>query len=65
MVSKKGKSNDVQKSEAGNLEAIKRLLILQLRMLGVTSEDIGRTLNLDPSTIRHIASLKNSKKSDK
>lgn len=37
------------------LEAIKRLLILQLVRDGVTSEEIANVLGIDSSTIRRIA----------
>lgn len=36
------------------LEAIKRLLILSLVKQGVKSDEIGRVLEVDSSTIRHL-----------
>jgi len=47
------------------LEAIKRLLILQLLVSGVKSEDIAKLLNIDSSTIRHMISLKRIKEIQK
>lgn len=50
------------------LEAIKRLLILQLLADGVSDRAIAKILSIDSSTIRHLISLKevrNSKKSEK
>jgi hypothetical protein len=46
------------------LEAIKRLLILSLAKQGVTSDEIGRALEVDSSSIRHVVSFR-SKKSAK
>ncbi len=33
------------------------LLILQLAQVGLTSKDIGKILNIDDSTVRHILPL--------
>jgi len=48
-----------------NLEAIKKLLIQDLLVKGVTSEDIGKTIGLDGSTIRHMVKLGKAKKNGK
>jgi hypothetical protein len=44
------------------LEAIKRLLILSLAKQGAASDEIGRVLEVDPSTIRHIVSFRTKKR---
>ena len=46
------------------LEDIKKLLMLQLVMNGTTSEEIGKALGLDSSTVRHMISFKKSKKNE-
>jgi DNA-binding NarL/FixJ family response regulator len=43
------------------LEAIKRLLILSLAKQGATSQEIGRALEVDSSTIRGIVSFRTNK----
>jgi hypothetical protein len=43
------------------LEAIKRLLILLLAKQGAASDEIGRALEVDSSTIRHIVSFRAKK----
>jgi len=47
------------------LEAVKRLLILQLLISGAKSEDIAKLLNIDSSVIRHMISMKKIKKIQK
>jgi hypothetical protein len=47
------------------LEAIKRLLILSLAKQGTKSEEIGRVLEIDPSSIRRIVSFRTSKQKRK
>jgi len=44
------------------LEAIKRLLILIAILNDASSEDIAKILNVDSSTIRHMASIRKTKK---
>ena len=46
-------------------EAIKRLLILQALALGVKADDIAKALNINPSGIRKIVSLKSVRSSSK
>jgi len=43
------------------LEAIKRLLILALLRDGVKSEDIGKTIGMDGSSIRHLIPVRKIK----
>jgi len=43
------------------LVAIKKLLILYLLKQGLTSEDLGKTLGIDSSTVRHMVSIKSKK----
>lgn len=45
------------------LQSIKRLLILLLIKSGANSVEIGRTLGVDSSTIRHMFPMKVTKKS--
>ena len=45
------------------LEDIKKLLILQLLANGIGGDAIAQMLRIDPSTIRHMISLKKVKKS--
>ncbi len=40
------------------LEAIKRLMILQLLAQGVKTESIAEMLQIDTSTIRHMVSVR-------
>ena len=42
-------------------QAIKKLLILLLVRTGSTSEEIGKILGVDSSTVRHMVSTKNDK----
>ena len=58
MVKKKKKSIEP-------LEAIKRLLILDLLKKGATSEEIGRVLDVDSSVIRHMIPVRKSRKTQK
>jgi len=53
-----------KKTSLEPLEAIKRLLILDLlkKGKGATSEEIGKVLDVDPSTIRHLIPSRKSKK---
>ncbi len=44
------------------LEAIKRLIIFALRREGVTSEELGKILDMPPSEIRRNFSLKKRRK---
>lgn len=59
MVKEKARKQDIQ----GTLEEIKKLLILQLIMNGVTSGNIAKVLGVDSSTIRHIIQIRKIKKS--
>lgn len=62
-MSAKEKNNKKKvKKSLDPLEAIKRLLILQLMISGVKSDDIAKALNLDSSTIRHMVSSRKIKK---
>ena len=45
-----------------NLDAIKKLIILQLLTAGVTSETVGKSLGVDSSSIRHMVSTKSNNK---
>jgi DNA-binding NarL/FixJ family response regulator len=47
------------------LEAIKRLLVLQLLASGVSDKAIAKVLDIDASTVRHLVSLKEIKTSNK
>ena len=47
------------------LEAIKRLLILDLLKKGATSQEIGDLIELDSSVIRHMIAIRKIKKSSK
>lgn len=47
------------------LEAIKRLLILQLLANGVSDKAIAKVLDIDASTVRHLVSLKEIRTSKK
>jgi len=58
MVVKEKRKQDIQRT----LEEIKKLLILQLIINGVTSGDIARVLGIDSSTIRHMVSIRRVKK---
>jgi DNA-binding NarL/FixJ family response regulator len=44
------------------LEDIKKLLILQLVINGANSEDIANILKINSSTIRHMVSIRKTKK---
>jgi len=46
------------------LEAIKRLLILQLLKSGATSEEIGQALGTDSSTVRKMFLIRKIKKTE-
>ena len=58
MAKKKRKSID-------GLEAIKRLLILDLLKQKVTSQEIGRVLGVDSSVIRRMVPIRKVRKSSK
>jgi len=47
------------------LEAIKRLLILQLIRNGAKSKDIADILGVDSSTIRHMFPIRKAKKTSR
>jgi hypothetical protein len=48
--------------EVGEIESVKRLLILLLLKLGATSQEIGAALRIDSSAIRKIAPVRKIKK---
>jgi len=54
-----------QKKTLDTLEAIKRLLILIAIQNGANSDEIAKILNVDSSTIRHIVSIRKTKKIQK
>jgi len=45
------------------LQSIKKLLVLLLIKSGANSEEIGKALDVDSSTIRHMFPLKETRKS--
>jgi len=47
------------------LEDIKKLLILQILADDISDKVVAKALGIDPSTIRHLASLKELRKSKK
>ena len=47
------------------LEDIKRLLILELVINGANSEEIANILKINSSTIRHMISIRKTKRSAK
>ncbi len=47
------------------LEDIKKLLILQLVINGANSEEIANILKINSSTIRHMVSIRKTKRSNK
>jgi len=47
------------------LEDIKKLLILQLVINGANSEEIANNLKINSSTIRHMVSIRKTKRSVK
>jgi len=47
------------------LEAIRRLMILQLLISGISTDLIAEVLNMDSSTIRHMVSIRKVKESMK
>jgi hypothetical protein len=57
-----GKKLDAMLKE---LVAIKKLLILVASKLEATSEDIGKVLDVDGSSIRHVLAEKKKKKGSK
>ena len=60
----KNKSKKQRKSLEA-LEAIRRLLILVAIQNGASSKEVAKVLNVDPSTIRHIVSIRAVKKVSK
>lgn len=56
------KSARNKKKSLEPLEEIKRLLILQLIMNGVSPEDIGKTLGVSSRTIQRLVSTRKTKK---
>ena len=54
-----------QRKSLEPLEAIRRLLILIAIQNGASSEEVAKVLNIDPSTIRHIVSIRAIKKASK
>jgi len=59
--------NNMDKNQTRLLEDIRKLLILQLLANDVSDTSVAQVLGIDPSTIRHLVSLKkirNSKKND-
>jgi len=55
---KNQKNSEIQKT----LEQIRDLLIMQLSKSGSKSDDIGKTIGFDGSTIRHILAGTKSKR---
>jgi len=47
------------------LEAIKRLMILQLLVSGISTDLIAEVLDIDSSTVRHIISVRRIRESMK
>jgi len=47
------------------LEAIKRLMILQLLVSGISTDLIAEVLNIDSSTVRHMVSVRRIRESMK
>lgn len=58
---KNQKNNETQKT----LEQIRDLLIMQLSKSGVKSDEIGKTIGLDGSTVRHILAGTKAKRAKK
>ena len=64
----KNKTNKIMENDSNlekinkSIDAIKKLIILQLLTSGVTSEIVGKTLGIDSSRIRHMVSTKNTNK---
>lgn len=57
------KKENKKKISLDSLEAVSKLLILQLIAQGLTSETIGKVLGIDSSTIRHMVPVKEAQKS--
>ena len=54
-----------QRKQLDGIEGVKRLLILMLAKQGATSDEIGKVLEVDSSSIRHIVPFRSKKKSEK
>ena len=55
--------NNMDQNQIRLLEEIKKLLILQLLADDVSDKAVAKVLGIDPSTIRHLVSLKEIRKS--
>jgi len=66
-MSEKGQSENTKllreiKRTAEEIESVKKLLILYLIKMGVTSEEIGQAIGVDSSFIRKMFSIREVKK---